>query len=763
MKNSKFRLVFLASIYCFAFVLIQKPSFAQSAKLGGDIQQNNIVWKTVGGSSHASMPLGNGDIGLNVWTEANGNLCFYISKTDAWGENGRLLKIGKVVINVSPNPFADEQRFIQTLDISNGKINIRAGSGTNAVQLNVWVDANHPVIHVDADVSNTTHVTAYTQIWRNKIDTMKKLEVSDLNYFPDLYGPTIIQPDVLVKAPAAIVWYHHNPEVPGFKLNLKLQGLEDFPLQNPLKDRIFGAMMAGDGFKKIDDSTLESNSGRQRHLQIAVLTQQPSTPAAWLASVENLIGKKQMVNANNFYQQHENWWHQFWNRSWINVSSNESVETQLGEENEGKVITRGYALQRFMNACAGRGKYPIKFNGSIFTVDYPGTEGFADYRRWGTGYWWQNTRLPYWSMAAAGDFEMMRPLFKTYFAQLPLEEYRTKVSFHHAGAYYPECTYFWGSTFSESWGKKSLEETTDKVQGSGWHKYEWVSGLELSSLMFEYYSYTQQKKFATDTLLPLAEQILLFFDQHEKLDETGHLKFEPSQALETWWKCTNALPEIAGIHFLINKINALPQELVSQQLKNLVSKLEKIMPAVPTREFDNKKMLAAADKFENKSNVENPELYAVFPFRLYGLGKPNLNLAINAWDYRDPKGYEGWRQDDLWAALLGKTDDAKNGIVNRASHWSKENRFPAFWGPNYDWIPDQDHGSVLLKTTQSMLLQFDGKEIRLLPAWPKNWDVSFKLNAPYNTTVECEYKNGKVEKLIVTPAIRKKDVVMNQD
>jgi len=101
---------------------------------------------------------------------------------------------------------------------------------------------------------------------------MKKLGVIYLNYFPDLYGPTIIQTDVLVKEPAIIVWYHHNPEVPGFKLNLKLQGLEDFPLQNPLKDRILGTMMAGDGFKKIDDSTLVSNSGRQRHLQIAVLT-----------------------------------------------------------------------------------------------------------------------------------------------------------------------------------------------------------------------------------------------------------------------------------------------------------------------------------------------------------------------------------------------------------------------------------------------------------------------------------------------------------
>ena len=51
------------------------------------------------------------------------------------------------------------------------------------------------------------------------------------------------------------------------------------------------------------------------------------------------------------------------------------------------------APQRFIDACAGRGRYPIKFNGSIFTVPYPGEPGDADYPRWGPGYWWQNTRL----------------------------------------------------------------------------------------------------------------------------------------------------------------------------------------------------------------------------------------------------------------------------------------------------------------------------------------------------------------------------------
>jgi hypothetical protein len=46
-----------------------------------------------------------------------------------------------------------------------------------------------------------------------------------------------------------------------------------------------------------------------------------------------------------------------------------------------------------------------------------------------------------------------------------------------------------------------------------------------------------------------------------------------------------------------------------------------------------------------------------------------------------------------------------------------------------------------------------------MPAWPKNWDVSFKLHAPYNTTVEGELRNGKMLSLKVTPQSRAADVV----
>ena len=90
-------------------------------------------------------------------------------------------------------------------------------------------------------------------------------------------------------------------------------------------------------------------------------------------------------------------------------------------------------------------------------------------------------------------------------------------------------------------------------------------------------------------------------------------------------------------------------------------------------------------------------------------------------------------------AYLGLADDARKAIVSRARSHDRGERFPAFWGPNYDWTPDQDHGGVLMKTLQAMLLQTDGRQIFLLPAWPKEWDVEFKLHAPQQTIVEGVY------------------------
>ncbi|MGL4943454.1 MAG: DUF5703 domain-containing protein [Thermoguttaceae bacterium] len=424
------------------------------------------------------------------------------------------------------------------------------------------------------------------------------------------------------------------------------------------------------------------------------------------------------------------------------------------------VLTRGYALQRYVTACAGRGRYPIKFNGSLFTVPEKGAPGDADYRRWGTGYWYQNTRLPYLSMPAAGDWEMMQPFFQMYHDILPLCKYRTKKYLGHDGAYYPECIYFWGDVFPETYHWTPLwNERDDKLQASGWHKWEWVGGLETAWMMLEYYDYTEDATFLREKAIPFAQEILTFFDQHYAVNADGRLVMHPSQALETWWDCTNPMPEVAGLRAVIARLLSLPESLTSKEQREFWLALQRKIPELPaTTSPDGKPALAPAERFAQKCNVENPELYAVFPFRQCAYELPNAALGVEALKHRSDRGAFGWRQDDIFMAYLGLTDDARDSLITRARNKHTASRFPVFWGPNYDWIPDQDHGGILTKGVQSLIMQCSGRQIDLLPAWPTDWNCHFKLHAPYRTIIEGRVEDGRLVEMTVTPKEREKDV-----
>ena len=51
-------------------------------------------------------------------------------------------------------------------------------------------------------------------------------------------------------------------------------------------------------------------------------------------------------------------------------------------------------------------------------------------------------------------------------------------------------------------------------------------------------------------------------------------------------------------------------------------------------------------------------------------------------------------------------------------------------------------------------------KIYLLPAWPKAWDVIFKLHTPGDTVIIGEVAGGKLVRLNVTPFEREKDLVL---
>ena len=561
---------------------------------------------------------------------------------------------------------------------------------------------------------------------------------------------------ILPRTDRQIGWFHRNGESP-WLASLKLQKLDAIAQSepDPILHRTMGGLLRGDNLAPVSDTELRSVKPELScSLRIHVLTKITDAPDAWLAALNQQADTIDRLPADSRFQQHTDWWHAFWSRSWIHVNG-----TLLKEERGDtatQTLTRAYALQRWMNACGGRGAFPIKFNGSIFVVD---NKFDADYRAWGGGYWWQNTRLPYWSMLQSGDYEMMGPLFDMYLKALPARKLAAKTYYNHSGAFFPETMSFWGNYLDQGdlgYGTERSGKPAGLTDNEYIRRY-WQGGLEMVAMMLDYHDHTADPRFRDETLLPFATEILAFFDQHWQRGPDGKILFHPAMALETWWDATNPLPEIAALRYLLPRLADLTND---PALKATWSKTLADLPPVPLTA--DKKRIAPAEKFATKRNVENPELYAVFPYLIYGVERSDLTLARCTFAARGSRNNCGWCQDAIHAACLGLADEAGALVTARAAAVADGFRFPAMWGPNFDWIPDQDHGSNTMTALQRMVLQTAGDRILLLPAWPRQWNASFRLHAPKNTTIEARVQDGKVLDLKITPESRRKDVVICQ-
>jgi len=313
--------------------------------------------------------------------------------------------------------------------------------------------------------------------------------------------------------------------------------------------------------------------------------------------------------------------------------------------------------------------------------------------------------------------------------------------------------------FAETYGETPFEEREDKLQDNRYHKWEWVSGLEMSFMMLDRYEHTLDEAFLKETTIPFVTEVLTFFVEHYDTDEDGKLVMHPAQALETWWECTNPMDPVAGMHAVTDRLLGLPERVTSPELRSYWAQVRAKIPELPTREHKGETIYAPAEAFDTRKNGEVPELYCVFPFRLCSFEKPNAERGRRTLHHRTARGNSGWRQDEIFMAYLGLADEARKSLAGRARNHHKGSRFPAFWGPNFDWIPDQDHGGVLMKALQAMILQAEDKKIFIAPAWPKDWNAEFKLHAPYKTVVQGRVEDGVLVDLKITPESRRADVV----
>jgi hypothetical protein len=893
--------------------------------------ESDVVWTTPSKDSAGSMPLGNGEVGINLWVEEGGDLRFIISRSDAFSELGRLIKVGGVRVSLTPNPFAAGAPFQQALRLRDGVCEITAGDEQGRVVLRVFVDSEQPIVHCVGEASGPVQVQAKVESWRQEAQTL--ITGDEKNSAWTMQGapfPLVESADIFPPvARDAVAWYHRNETSPAFTETLRVQSLEaaSGTIADPLRHRTFGGWLTGTGFAAAGADGLSTPAPVHSFaLRVAAPCLQTEAASEWIMAAHQAAALS--GDAGAALRRTSAWWRAYWERSWVVVGGDRGVEIPgnekplrigydsdhqntfpgtlgrtgvygralsdaeigqlaaagyglpapvktgllsggdgtpreiaadaldlrhgftleawvktdrtrpgrifdritagerdgflldtepkdalrfiLGQRQlqapagalvsgswqhvaamadaetgaarlylDGKVVaelpdtdtrspvTRGYTLQRYVQACGGRGTYPIKFNGGIFTVE-PKAEGKpmnADWRQWGDAHWYQNIRHMYHPMPAGGDAEMMDPFFGLYERVRPLAEARTRLYHGAQGSYFPETMTVWGTYANSDYGWDRKGKQPRDVD-SPWWRYAWNQGPELVALFLDRWDYTQDERFLQDRVLPMAVSVLTYFDTRFAKDAQGRVRLDPAQAVETLWTgVVNDMPTTAGLNEITVRLCALPGKLTSPAQRVFFTRMKSAVPIVPIEDVEvdgtKQRTLAPAQAYDPKrSNCENPEMYAVWPFRIYGVGRPDLEAARTAYAHRVNHLDVGWGYDGNCAALLGLADEAARIMKVKCANSNPKHRWPATWGPNFDWLPDQNHGGNLLETTQLMLLQSVGQQIFLLPAWPKGWDVSFRLHAPQKTAVECVYRSGKIEHLAVTPHSRQHDIVL---
>lgn len=756
-------------------------------------QHANVVWNTPSRNSSESMPCGGGDIGMNIWVE-EGDVLFYLSRSGTFDENNCQLKQGRFRLRLSPNPFKDAKDFRQELKLKDGYVEVSAG-GT---QIQIWADVFHPVVHVEIANAQPLQAVVSYENWRYKERLIRKGEGQQCSYKwappkgtvtgADFISPSAEKENQPEAKANRLLFYHRNAEETVFDVAVAQQGMEGVKSQmmNPLKHLTFGGYLLGDNiefagtrddiYAGTDYRAWEfrtSKASKKQQLCIVLHTDQTENMNQWEKGLQSSLqriapkGKISQKVLSEDRKQSRSWWNNFWQRSFIET------------EGEAEEISRNYTLFRYMLGCNAYGSVPTKFNGGLFTFDpchIDEKQAFTpDYRKWGGGTMTaQNQRLVYWPMLKSGDFDMMPSQFDFYNRMLRNAELRSRVYWQHEGACFCEQIENFGLPNPAEYGFKRPDWFDKGLEYNAWLEYEWDTVLEFCQMILETKNYADAD---IAQYIPLIESSLTFFDEHYRLlasrrgrkalDGDGHLILFPGSACETYKMTNNASSTIAALRTVLETYGKKDEMLktippIPLRYIEVEDSLNPMVTVNPAATPLLKQTISPAVSWERINNIETPQLYPVFPWRIYGVGKENLDIARDTYFY-DPdaikfRSHTGWKQDNIWAACLGLTEEAKRLSLAKLSNGP--HRFPAFWGPGYDWTPDHNWGGSGMIGLQEMLLQTNGEQILLFPAWPKEWNVHFKLHAPDKTTVEATLKDGKVTDLKVLPESRKKDVVI---
>ena len=298
-----------------------------------------------------NMPIGNGRLVGLVWSDGNhantSGVGVLLARDDAYTELVQLVKLGRVRIQMQPDPFANASAFTQRLDLEAGEVQINATSGDGAlsVALRLSVDPQVDALVVELlSASAPVTVSARLELWREERPWAEYTE-SGCQHPPCkhwsetgmLHGICAADnytqhADTVLDHTAQhrLAWYYRNPDAQIWETTLRHQDTADVldELPDPLLNRTFGGMVAGDtggGASWVASSPLQMATAKavtSARLAVMTHTAQTATAALWTKEIAARLAASSPASATRVAAAHTERkaiLKEFWARSHVHI------------------------------------------------------------------------------------------------------------------------------------------------------------------------------------------------------------------------------------------------------------------------------------------------------------------------------------------------------------------------------------------------------------------------------------------------------------
>jgi len=483
-------------------------------------------------------------------------------------------------------------------------------------------------------------------------------------------------------------------------------------------------------------------------------------------------------------REHASWWSKFWSRTFVHIES---------KDNTGEFMAHARNLHLYNMASTSRGELPPKWNGSLFI-----TEG--DERKWGSQFWVWTTEMLYFPLFAADAIDLMEPYFSMYLKHLPDCEKAARQRWGVEGAFFPETTPFDGPTvlpddvaeeFQDVFlGRKEHTELSERARtlcsfdshlraatNPNAGRYTWIShvassGSELAVQAWWRYRYTGDKEWLRANAYPLLRGTVEFYRHLVEKGDDGRYHIHGTNVHEDFWGVKDGIMDLAAIRGTVPlAIRAAEILGVDSELRAEWKELFDNLVPYPMGHEEESKALSggvladdvwAAGHLGDVDGQHNPEdvwLNPVFPFEDWTL------------ETRDPKTDKIVQKAiELahWLPMMFNGAKASTAIRTPIV-WARAgrgDRLPAILGGYYAAFAPLANGLSLFEGHQAHSIEHLGcisavlqegllqslsphpgqlEVLSVCPAWPREWNASFRLLARGGFMVTAAVQNGEVE------------------